>query len=90
MPRYAAEKALGEEGCCFGFETGAASVLVLWLADEEAAPRAVMPSPELRALDLMGRSMPPGPLPLSTAPIYLLGPPGKASQLAASLRWLPR
>ena len=86
-PVCAGYRRLAESDHAAAFETGKQSVLILW--EEEEGPLAsvgVSASAKLRWLDLMGREVAPRPVKLSTSPLYLVGPAGKAKELLESLR----
>ena len=85
-PSCAGDRRLGESGYAVAFETGGHSVLVLWCADDGAGSSvAGLPSAGLAWRDMMGRAMPSPPA-LSTSPVYVLGPAGKAKELLAAVR----
>jgi len=79
---FAAEKRLGDDGFCVGFETGRRSVCVLW---DAAGPAAVSLPDGARPLDLMGRPLPEGTVTISPTPIYLVGPAREAKRLVQSV-----
>ena len=85
-PVFASERRIGATGWAMAFETGKQSVVALWNADEDPATRtAVSSSGSGRWMDIMGRPIAAQPVGLSTSPVYLIGPAGKAKELLGSL-----
>lgn len=81
-PQFAAEKRLGEDGYCLGFETGKRSVLVLWRANGKAT---VAVPEDVECLDIMGCAVQGRAIAISPTPVYLVGPAGRARELTASV-----
>jgi hypothetical protein len=81
--RFAGEGDLGEGAYCMAFETGTQAVLVLWRGEGET--RIFVPD-GVTCLDFMGCTLPDGPAVISSTPIYLVGPPGRAKALAEAVR----
>jgi hypothetical protein len=81
-PACAGHRRFGTAGHAVAFEAGARSVLMLW--QEQAGPGA---NPAVAAtgatawMDAMGRTLSAAPAGLSTSPVYLLGPAGRAQSL---------
>ncbi|MFH1024197.1 MAG: carbohydrate binding domain-containing protein [Planctomycetota bacterium] len=86
-PRPAGETTFGESGRGVAFETGSRSVLMLWKEDEEAAGGNVNApaQPGITWLDLMERPL-AAPVSLSSSPVYLVAPPGKAREMLDALQ----
>jgi hypothetical protein len=84
-PKCILEKTLGEEGHLAAFETGSRSLLVLWSEPEPGGHIAVT-GKGIRRLDIMGRDVPADAFRISPSPIYVVGPPGRALEVAGSLR----
>jgi len=81
-PAFAGERRLGATGWAMAFKTGKQSVVILWDADEDPAARiAATSSAAGRWMDIMGRPLAAPPAGLSTSPVYLIGPAGKAKEL---------
>jgi hypothetical protein len=80
-PVYAGERSFAQAGHCFAFETGNRAVLVLWAEKEGEDTAVAVPAAASECLDIMGRTVSTGPISLSTAPIYVVGPAGKAKEL---------
>ena len=86
-PSCAGERRLGDSAYAVAFETGRQAVLVLWDADEEARTSvAVPPGADLAWRDIVGRTVPSRPATLSTSPVYLVAPAGKAADLLKSVQ----
>jgi hypothetical protein len=86
-PACAGDRRLGKSGWAVAFETAGRSVLVLWQADEGPAARiAAAAAAGMRRTDAMGRTLADGPVALSSSPVYLVGPAGKAKELLESLQ----
>jgi hypothetical protein len=75
---------IGAEGREAAFETGTRSVVVLWAA-ASGGNNLILRDRNVRCLDIMGRVIPPGVVRLSSDPIYLVGLPGRARSIAASI-----
>jgi hypothetical protein len=84
-PAYAGERAFGKTGHCFAFETLNRSVLVLWAENEGRATTVAVPAVAGECLDIMGGTLLTRPISPSTAPIYVVGPAGKAKELLNTL-----
>jgi hypothetical protein len=84
-PAFAGERRIGATGWAMAFETGKQSVVALWNADEDPASRISVTSTDRRCMDVMGRTLAAQPAGLSTSPVYLIGPAGKAKELLGSL-----
>jgi len=81
-------RTFGEAGHAVAFRTQQHAVLIVWKDDPDARLRLVVPpTPGLGRIDIMGRQGPPGPIDTSTSPTYLVGPPGTAKRILASLRY---
>ena len=85
-PRRVAEKAFAGDGHCFAFETPKRSVLVVWLADEDAEADVTVPAGATAVRDFMGRKLTSRRVTLSTSPHYIVGPAGGAKDLLRFLR----
>jgi hypothetical protein len=86
-PSCAGERRLGDSAYAVAFETGRQAVLVLWDADEEARTGvAVPPGADLAWRDIVGRTVASRPALLSTSPVYLVAPAGKAAELLKSVQ----
>jgi len=83
-PKCILEKKLGAEGRLIAFETGRQSVLVLWDPSQEGM-RVAVRARRIRLLDLMGQKIAAASIGISPAPIYVVGPPGQARKIAASV-----
>jgi len=84
-PRAAGERRFGNAGYAMAFEAADRSVVLLWKDSPGAKVRVETPA-DLRRLDLMGRELPRGPVDLSTSPVYLVGPAGKAKEILAAVK----
>ena len=85
QPVCAGYRRLSDADHAAAFETGKQSALILW-EEEEGSNSAVSGiAAGLRCLDLMGREIAVRPLKLSTSPVYLIGPAGKAKEFLDSL-----
>jgi len=86
-PGFVGERRLGKLGHCVAFEAGKRSVLAMWCEDPGAGGRVTGPDdPEGAWVDAMGRKLTSSPAPLSTSPVYLVGPAGKAKAWLEALR----
>ncbi len=86
-PAFVAERRFGETGWALAFRNRRQSVVLLWSTEADSGTTvAVPPTPGLARLDPMGRPGDVGPVTLSTSPVYLVGPPGKAKAVLDSLR----
>jgi hypothetical protein len=95
-PVPAGSRRFGKGGHAVAFENGSRSVLVVW-AEEGDSNQSVDPASATRVLalpadgqvqvfDVMGRPVPSGSIALTSSPIYLLGPAGKAGLVLESLK----
>jgi hypothetical protein len=84
-PVCAGKRSLDKTGHCFAFETRNRSVLVPWADREGAGGTVKIPAASTECLDIMGNVLSTQTISLSTTPLYLVGPPGKASGLVASV-----
>lgn len=86
-PTFVAERRFGQTGWALAFRNRRQSVVLLWSTEADSgATVAVPPTPGLARFDLMGRPGDVGPVTLSTSPVYLVGPPGKAKAVLDALR----
>lgn len=85
-PKYSTERLFGETGYCFAFETGKKAVLVLWTSDRNTEIKVGTGAISVECLDLMGRNVPAESVKLTTTPVYLVGPAGKAKELVSLLK----
>jgi len=86
-PEFVGERRFGEAGWALAFRTPRQSVVMAWTTDEGGDLRLDVPAtPGLRRLDAMGRPLPAGPVPLSTSPVYLVGPADGAKSVLDALR----
>ena len=86
-PVSVGESRVGDLGHAAAFETGKQSLIAMWSEGDEPGPSVVFPAAEsLVVVDVVGRKMAGGSLGLSGSPAYLLGPPGKATELLKSLQ----
>ena len=84
-PRAAGDRRFGDAGYAMAFEATDRSVVLLWKDSPGSKVRVDAPTDSKR-LDLMGRTVPAGPIDLSTSPVYLVGPAGKAKEMLAGVR----
>jgi hypothetical protein len=84
-PRFAGERRLGKDVYCQAFETGTRALLVMWASAGELTVR-VPAAAGVKVVDIMGRPLRPGEIVLGETPVYLVGPPGSAGTLTASLQ----
>jgi len=86
-PSCAGQRRLGESAYAVAFETGRGAVVALWDADEDSRLGVAAPSgADLAWRDVVGRPVTTRPVALSTSPVYLVGPAGKASELLKSVQ----
>jgi len=78
---------MGDSLWAVAFETGGRSVVIIW-SDDAAVRVEAPPEPAARRLDIMGRSLPAGPVTVGQSPVYLVGPAGQAETLLAKFRRL--
>ena len=87
QPEFVGERRFGDGGWALAFSNRRHAVVMLWNAAGETGLRlAVPPTPGLAWRDAMGRPKPIGPIPLTTSPVYLVGPPGRAKAILDTLR----
>ena len=86
-PSCAGQRRLGESAYAVAFETGQGAVVALWDADEDSRLSVAAPSgADLAWRDVVGRPVTTRPVALSTSPVYLLAPAGKAAELLKSVQ----
>jgi len=86
-PGFAGERRFGDTGWALAFRTPRQTVVLAWNTDEDAGLRLdVRETPGLARLDAMGRPLPPGLVPLSPSPVYLVGPADGAKSVLDALR----
>jgi hypothetical protein len=86
-PECVGQSPLGELGHAAAFETGTRSLVALWTESDGTGQRVVIPTQDgLNVLDIVGHPIEGKSLELSSSPAYLLGPPGQATRLLASVR----
>lgn len=83
-PRFVGERSLGGEATALAFDTGKRSVVVAWNPGE--GPSAAAPVMGARTVNLMGSSVTADRIPLSSAPVYLVGRAGSAASLLQAVR----
>jgi len=77
---------LGEVGHAVGFETAKATVVALWTEGDEPGAHVTLPSGDgVVLLDVVGRKIAGPGINLSTSPVYVVGPLGKAKELLAKV-----
>jgi hypothetical protein len=76
---------MGDSLWAVAFEAGGRSVVIVW-ADDAPVRVEAPPEPAARWLDIMGRSLPAGPVTVGQSPVYLVGPAGQAEALLRGLR----
>ncbi|MFI5380144.1 MAG: endo-1,4-beta-xylanase [Tepidisphaerales bacterium] len=80
-PTCVGERNLTGPDCCVAFETPERSILVFWQTTGDGSKPTLPAGPGLTWLDTMGRKLPGPPAKLSSSPVYLLAPAGKAKEL---------
>jgi hypothetical protein len=90
QPACVGQLSLGELGRAVSFETAKAAVVALWTDGDEPGARVTLPTSEnVVLLDIVGRKIAGPTVSLSTSPLYVLGPPGKAQELLAAVKIAP-
>jgi hypothetical protein len=86
-PACVGQLPLGELGHAVAFETTKAAVVALWTEGDEPAARVTLVTGEnVALLDIVGRKIAGPTVSLSTSPVYVLGPPGKAKELLMAVK----
>ena len=80
-PVCAGERNLSGPDCCVAFETPERSVLVFWQSSGDGSKPNLPTGSDLTWLDTMGRKLAGPPAKLSSSPVYLVAPAGKAKEL---------
>ncbi|MGA2501676.1 MAG: endo-1,4-beta-xylanase, partial [Tepidisphaeraceae bacterium] len=80
-PSCIGEHNLSGPDCCVAFETPERSILVFWQTSGDGSKPNLPAGPDLTWLDTMGRPLPAPPAKLSSSPVYLVAPPGRAKEL---------
>ena len=84
-PRCVGRRRPAGESLAVAFETGKRSVILVWNPAPDS-PARIAPPRGTRALDAMGRALPPGAIRLTQSPVYLVGPAGAARAGLDALR----
>ena len=87
QPACVGQLPLGELGHAVSFETAKAAVVALWTEGDEPGDRVTLTAREgVVLLDIVGRKIAGPAVSLSTSPVYVVGPPGKAKELLAAVK----
>ena len=87
QPACVGQAPLGDLGHAVGFETAKAAVVALWTEGDEPGTRVTLGSRDgIVLLDVVGRKIAGPDVNLSTSPVYVVGPPGKAKELLAKVK----
>lgn len=89
QPTVVAQSPLGEGrlGHAVAFETSKGAVVAVWTEGDEPGDVVVLPVGEgVVRLDIVGRKINGLTINLSSSPVYVIGPSGKAKELLAALK----